>query len=257
MKLGLLATGSLLVFAATSPARAQDRADAANGASARAALDDGAAVPLAIPAAGLKAAPVVKFRAGFDGASHGADLRGEVSAPILGPLVVRAGAAYDALGKAVEPFVLAHVSLLEQADSFVDVAVTGGFEARTFNTERGVLLGVAVSRRFGPLLLLNDVYYSHSLTSEERSGGTSVAAMLRAAEHLQVGVDSLAQVDLERDDIEPLREPDWRVLGGPFTTLSLGSFALSAGGGASALRYRLTPSSAVGAFGYLGISAFY
>ena len=64
-------------------------------------------------------------------------------------------------------------------------------------------------------------------------------------------------MDLERDADEPAGELDWRAQAGPVLIVTLGTLALSAGAGISALRYRLEPVVERGGMGYLGLgSAF-
>jgi len=79
--------------------------------------------------------------------------------------------------------------------------------------------------------------------------------MQRLSEHFRLGLDGKFQIDLERDQTEPLDEPDWRTLGGPVLVASIGSFSATLGGGVSALRYRLSDATLVGPAAYAGIGA--
>lgn len=202
-------------------------------------------------------ARVAKVRAGFDGAAGKADVQADASAPVASWLALRAGAAYDGLGGTTRPYAFGLVSLLREADVGVGLGAQGGFEARGFNTVPSVVLGLTGAKHLGRVLLLSGVSYGQALRGPERSGRLQLAATTRVTDRLQLGLDSRGELDLERDGDEPAEEPDFRVRGGPFASFTFGAFALSAGGGVAALRYRLSPSVATGAMGFAALGAVF
>jgi hypothetical protein len=249
MRLALLAAGVAAAWTITASALAQDRTSSSSVA-AREATDLAQLAPFSRATEGSNA---VKLRGGYDGAAAQYDLHAEGSAQLLKWLTLQAGASYDALGTEARPFVVGRLLLLEQARAGFSLAGIGGFEARGFNTQPDVVVGAAIARRFGALSLLSNITYGQSTASAERNGAMSLAALYRLTDRLQAGLDSQGQIDLERDANEPAGELDWRALAGPFSTVTFGAFAVTLGGGVSALRYRLAPAIASGAMAYAGV----
>jgi hypothetical protein len=251
MRLALLTVGAALSLAHPTTALAQDRAPR-QSLSAHQAAEAARFAPFSSGAVGGSS---VKLRGGYDGASAKSDLHAEANAQLLQWLTVQVGATHDAIGTEARPFALGRLTLSKQASNGLDLTCGGGFEARGFNTEPSVLVAAAVGRRFGRLSLLSNLTYGQSIASPERNGSVTLAALLRVAERVQVGIDSQAQIDLERDAQEPEGELDWRALAGPFSTVTYGAFALTLGGGLSVLRYRLAPTIDRGGIAYVGVGA--
>jgi hypothetical protein len=82
---------------------------------------------------------------------------------------------------------------------------------------------------------------------DERHGDVRLGAFRRVARRVHLGLDSRLRMDLEGDASEPSGEPDWDVVAGPQGVLSLGRFALTAGGGVSAVKLREGGPATVGA----------
>jgi len=249
------ALSSALVLAGPT-AFAQDRSTPA-GETAREGSEDGAFASYSLPA--RVGSGVAKLRFGYDGARGRADGVAEAAMPIYGRLALRGGAEYDALDTAARPFVIGQLQLLDQEDDEapVSLALLGGARARGFNGVSQAEVGVLVARRFGDALILGNVRYGQALDSAERSGSVSIASLLRAGHLLHCGVDSQLEADLERDRDEPVHEADFRVRAGPLLNFTYDVFAISAGGGVTALRYRLTPPTKVGGLAYLGVGAVF
>lgn len=248
---GLACSIAVLVIAPRS-APAQALADRLGTASAP-EVQDVELLPFGLgPPSPLRLA---KVRGGYDGAASAADMEVEVSAPLAQFFALRAGAAYDGLGQGARPQVSGLFSLLRDGRTGTSLGALGGFEARGFNTVPNAMLGVTAAQELGRILLVSSLTYGRALTSPESYGRASVAALARVSQMVRLGVDSRGELDLERDADEPAEEPDWRVRGGPFVSASLGTFAVSVGGGVAALRYRFGPPAAVSGTAYAALSA--
>lgn len=241
----------LSVFMASS-SHAQDVAT--EQVTAVTASTQGAFLPWSVQTNHANQRGTVQTTAGFDTATARALFRGEANASVVGVLGVRAGVSYDGMGPSAHPLVGGWLDALSQKHAGLDLSLHARFESDGFNMVPAVAGGVALARSFGDLNLLMNAEYGHGVHDDERSGTVSFAAVERLSSHFGAGVDSRFQIDLERDSDEPENELDWRLLAGPLALASFGAFSISAGGGVSALRYRLSPVDHVGAalFGGLG-----
>jgi hypothetical protein len=139
----------------------------------------------------------------------------------------------------------------------VDVAAVAGYEAQGFNLTPAVVARAAIGRTLGHTRLTGNVGYGVGTRAGERFGDLRMAALQRLSRDLHLGLDSRFRIDLERDADEPAGEPDWELTAGPMAALSLGRFIVSAGGGATALKYRLVPERHVGVYGLMGLGAVF
>jgi len=242
-------------------ARAQDATSARDAvetkrvAAGEAAARDGAFLPFS-PTAGHADRQVTgKLLSGYDAGSSSALIKAEAEGRIQGPLGLRAGASYDGIGKQGRPHLGAYFDALEQREHGLNLSLLGRFESNGFNAVPGFAVGFALSRSFDGTLLLAGAEYGHGLQGNEQNAAGTLALMQRLSEHFRLGLDGKFQIDLERDQTEPLDEPDWRTLGGPVLVASIGSFSATLGGGVSALRYRLSDATLVGPAAYAGIGA--
>lgn len=226
-----------------------------------AAASDGAFLPFSASARHADRKVTGKLLSGYDSGSNSGLVKAEAEAKVanrlgpLGPLGLRAGVSYDGIGRKSRPFVGGYLDVLEQKKYGLNLSLLGRFESNGFNAVPGVAAGFAVSRDFDGTLLLASAEYGHGLDDNEQNAAGSLAFMQRLSQNFRLGVDGKFQIDLERDQSEPLDEPDWRTVGGPLLAASIGSFSATLGGGVSALRYRLSETNHVGAAAYAGIGA--
>jgi hypothetical protein len=261
-------TTLLLCTSAAHTARAQEATEPRDSLerkhsqpAADAAASDGAFLPFSASARHADRKATGKLLSGYDSGSDSGMVKAEAEANVanrlgpLGPLGLRAGVSYDGIGRKSRPFVGGYLDVLEQKKYGLNLSLLGRFESNGFNAVPGVAAGFAVSRDFDGSLLLASAEYGHGLNDNEQNAAGSLAFMQRLSQHFRLGVDGKFQIDLERDQSEPLDEPDWRTVGGPLLVASMGSFSATLGGGVSALRYRLSETNHVGAAAYAGIGA--
>jgi hypothetical protein len=192
---------------------------------------------------------------GYDASSSSALVKADVEATIQGPVGLRAGVSYDGIGDESRPFIGGFYDALEQRKYGLNLSLLGRFESNGFNTVPGLAAGFALSRSFGGTLLVASAEYGHGLEDDEQNAAGTIAFMQRLSQHFRLGLDGKFQIDLERDQDEPLDEPDWRTTAGPLLVASLGNFSATLGGGISALRYRLSDTTRIGPSAYAGIGA--
>lgn len=251
LSLSLAASSAL----ADPPASDGGEEDVAPPSSA-AATQAGAFLPFSAPARGDTQRAYAWVQGGYDSANGGFVFDSTAQAHLAGPVSLRAGAGYvENPGGAVRPSVSLSVDALRQERHGIDLAVYGGFQGQGFNTVPALNVLVAVGRSFGRLNLLANVGYGYGLDAGEHYGEARLAALVRVTPNLRLGLDSRARLDLERDADEPENEPDWDLMAGPEATLSLNRFVVSAGGGLSAMQYRLSSDTRVGAQGHLSVGA--
>ncbi len=249
---------SLIAIGAT-PALAQLARDdgAARPASAARTADSGGLAPWSMAARSDRQGGLAHVLGGYDGAKGGVAFESVVEARLLGPLSIRAGGSYVGPNGKMRPIVSAKLDALRQERHGIDLAVSAGYEPHGFNTVPAAGALVAIGRGFGDLYLLGNAGYGLGLEEGEHYGDTRLAALYRVTGNLRLGLDSRFRIDLERDSDEPAGEPDWELLAGPAATVTFGRFAVTGGGGLSAIRMRLENDTRVGALAYLGFGAVF
>ncbi len=247
---------SLPLSAAAQSAEApRDKLETSRVPAGEAAVNDGAFLPFSPSAHHAQRKVTGKVLSGYDASSSSALVKAEAEATIQGPVGLRAGVSYDGVGDKSRPFVGGFFDALEQSKYGLNLSLLGRFESNGFNTVPGVAAGFALSRSFGGTLLLASAEYGHGLEDNEQNAALSLAFMQRLSQNFRLGLDGNFQIDLERDQTEPLDEPDWRTTGGPLLVASISNFSATLGGGISALRYRLSDTTKVGPAAYAGIGA--
>lgn len=250
----LLSTILYAVPAMADPPTDTDGDESAAPSSA-AGTQAGAFLPFTAPARGDTQRAYAWAQGGYDSA-RGFVFDSTAQAVLAGPVSLRAGVGYvEHPAGAVRPSVSLSVDALRQERHGVDLAVYAGYQGQGFNTVPAANVLVAVGRSFGRLNLIANVGYGYGLENGEHFGEARLAGLVRVTPSLRLGLDSRARLDLERDSDEPENEPDWDVVAGPEATLSLGHFVVSAGGGISAIQYRLSSDVSVGAQGHASFGA--
>lgn len=240
------------------PALAQDAPPPADTPHAPAGVPDGARatesgafLPYGLPARFDAPRAFAAVQGGYDTGRSGATFDLAVQATVVGPVSLRGGAGYVGPDGALRPSVGLSVNALQQAAHGVDLSIYGGYQSQGFNTVPAVNALVAVGRRFGRLSLLGNVGYGYGLDEGEHYGEARLAGLVRVLPNLHLGVDARGRMDLERDDDEPMNEPDFEVLAGPVASLSFGRFTVSAHGGVSIIKFRNDDAVRAGAMGTL------
>ena len=220
--------------------------------SAARTAETGAFLPFTVPASNAAQRAYLTMQGGYDAARGGMVFDTAVQATVVGPLSLRGGAAYVAPSGTLRPSVALAVQALRQDRHGVDLSLYGGYQAQGFNTVPAANVTLAIGRTVGRVSLIANVGYGYGLDEGEHYGEVRLASLVRALPDLRVGLDARARIDLERDADEPENEPDWDLTVGPMVTWTVGHFAVSASGGLSAIRYRLSETPAtVGAIGQL------
>jgi hypothetical protein len=244
----------LLVAATAAPALASDTAEPP-AVSARAAADAGGFSPWTLGARTDGGRALVFVQGGYDAARGGATADGVVEARLTDRLALRAGASVAGPDGGARPILGGRLDVLRQgADGGgLDVALAAGYEPQGFNTVPAVAITAAAGRRFGALTVAANLGAGAGLEEGEVYGDARMAAHVRVARDLRLGVDSRLRLDLERDADEPEGEPDWELVAGPTATLTAGRFAVTGGAGVSAVRLRLSAEGRAGALVHLGL----
>lgn len=255
---GLLA---LAVLGLSPLARAQEDQTASAGSSgssassAQRAADTGAFSAWNMTARSNTQRTVGRVVGGYDGAADKAVMDSIVEAQITDRAALRAGVAYlptsDGFGLRVD----GKLDALRQEAHGLDLAIAAGYQSTGFNEVPAVAANLAVGRSLGRLQLLANVGYGRGLEEAEQYGNAGVTGLYRVTNDVQVGIDSRFRLDLERDADEPPGERDWDLMAGPQATVTVGSFAVTGGGGMAANQLRLDPEVNVGALVYLGVGA--
>lgn len=255
-----LGVGAMLLSPATSYAQSQtDDEDGTSvvPVSAGAAAGAGAFQPFTTSARGDTQRALGFFQGGYDSARKGSVFQAAAEVQVWGRLSVRGGGSYLGPTGQLQPDVAVRVDALRQELHGVDVAAVVGYEAQGFNLTPAVMARAAIGRTLGDTRLTGNVGYGVGTRDGERYGDVRVAALQRLSRDLHLGLDSRFRIDLERDSDEPAGEPEWELTAGPVAALSLGRFVVSAGGGATAIRYRLVPDRHVGVYGLMGLGAVF
>lgn len=135
----------------------------------------------------------------------------------------------------------------------VDLATSLAYTSRGFNLLPAVAGEVVLSKRFGALTTLFSAAYGQSVEDADRYAALGVAALLRVAAPLFVGVDAKLSGDLERDQDEPAFEPQVEAVGSGLLSYVSDFVTLTARGGLRAVQYRLHSQLLIGR--ELGVSA--
>jgi hypothetical protein len=223
-----------------------DEVDESPPSSVARSAEAGAFLPSALSARSEGRRGLATVMAGWDGARDGAIYDVAAEASLVGPVSLRAGALHDGPGTDASPHVELRLDAIQQATHGLDMAVAAGYSDVGFNTLPAAVLRIAVGRTVGASYLLGNAAYQHSLEEGDRSGELRLAALHPVSRAAHVGIDSRFQIDLERDNDEPVGEAEWEWRGGFVASHTWNRFVLTGSGGVSALRLRTGGPTAVG-----------
>jgi len=249
--------GLMIVLGAASAQGAETESETTPPRSSKESAASGAFLPWTMGARSDAQRALVYGQGGYDGAAKGAVFQTVVEAQILERLSLRAGGSYAAGDTSFRPVAGLRVDALRQERHGVDLAVLGAYEAKGFNMVGAVTAHVAVARAFGDTRLMGNAGYGFGLDGTERYGDFRVAGLHRLTSNLHVGLDSRLRVDLERDNNEPVGEPERDLVVGPVGTYSFGRYVVSTSVGVSSLKLRLVEGTRTGAVGALGFGAVF
>lgn len=253
-----VASAALVNGSAALAQGVQDDSSAAEpAASAQRTADSGALSTWSMAPRTDTQRAFVHVQGGYDAAKKGAAMESLIEARIYGRFALRAGASYVGPEGKVRPLVAAKVDTLRQERHGIDMAIAAGYEPHGFNTVPALGVLASLGRSFGATTLLANVGYGLGLDEGEHYGDARLAALVRVARSLRVGLDSRFRMDLERDSDEPEGEPDWELVAGPLATVTFGRFVVSGGAGLSAIRMRLQPDTNVGVLAHMGVGAVF
>jgi len=257
---GFMWLGLAACLAASSQARAQsdsDEQDAPPPPSASAAVGAGSFAPFTMGARSDTQRALGFFLGGYDSARRGGVFQAGAEAQLWDRVTVRGGGSYLGPAGTLRPEAALKVDALRQERHGVDLAAAVGYEAQGFNLTPAVVARLAVGRTLDHTRLTANVGYGAGTRADERYGDLRLAAMQELSRNLHLGLDSRFRIDLERDNDEPAGEAEWELNAGPMAALSMGRFVLSAGGGASAVKYRFMGDRTVGLYGLMGLGAVF
>ena len=206
---------------------------------------------------------------GYDGRRQGAlfDMRGEVVLLSRAGLERRSAIGLSLLGgglyaagspgvsEAASGRVGVKVQPVFQEQLGFDAALSVTYESRGFNTVPAVSTELLLARRMGDTQLLLNAGYGAGLRESERFGRLRAAILVPLVAQLHLGLEARGQLDLERDENEPTGETDYECAASAFVSYTISHFALSAGVGPGAIRYRNGLDTQVGVVATVGIGA--
>jgi hypothetical protein len=173
---------------------------------------------------------------------------------IVAVLVVAGGAAARAEPITLAPDGVGAVGEVGGAGA-TKLAVGGGYQDVGFNLTPAMVAHLTASHDVGAWRVLTDVGVSSGVYDGERAGDASVGVLRAIAPGLRAGVLARLRVDLERDDDEPIGEPDWELDGGACAQWTRGALVVDATAGAGAQQLRLVDTTRAGAVGMLRVGA--
>ena len=182
---------------------------------------------------------------GWDQARGGATYDTAAEAQVLGPVSVRAGAAYDGPGTIAAPHVELRLDTMHQATHGVDMAVAAGYTNAGFSKVPAAVMKLALGRNVGATYVLGNAVYEYG-EDGERSGELRLAALHPVSSAVRVGIDSRLQIDLEHDDNEPAGEAAWEWRSGLVASYTWNRIVFTGGGGVAALRFNSGGPAAIG-----------
>jgi hypothetical protein len=249
---------SLLISGSVRSAAAQpETSDEAITHDASADVETGAILPWMTAARHDHQEIQAQMFGGRDSTTNTSTFASAIEATLIDRVAVRTTFANDGYDSKLRPTVGLSVDALRQDRAGVDLALSGTYASRGYNTVPALIVRAAVSRTLGPATLLGNVEYGVGLEDNERYGALGLAAIDRLATHWYAGIASQAHLDLERDNDEPAEERDWDVNAGPIVSYATGPFVLSASTGVAAWQFRLQPEKHVGGLGMLGVAAVF
>ena len=189
---------------------------------------------------------LVSVMGGWDRARNGGVYDTAAQAQILGPVSLLAGASYDGPGTVASPHFELRLDALKQATHGLDMAVAAGYVDTGFNGVAAATFKLALGRNVGATYLLSNVVYGQGLQDGERFGELRLAALYPLGHAASIGLDSRFQIDLERDNNEPVGETDWESRTGVVGSYTWNGIVLMSSAGVSALRLRAGGPTAVG-----------
>ena len=234
-RLALVATALALAWTTTAVA---DDLDVEPPSPSERAVMTGAFLPSILSANNQGRSGLASVTGGWDGARNGGVYDATAEAALIGPVSLLAGARYDGPGTNVSPHFELRVDALSQAKHGIDLAVAAGYSDVGFNTVPTAILKLAVGRNVGATYVLANAMFEPGLEDGERAGELRLAALYPVTHALQVGLDSRFQIDLERDDDEPVGETDWASRSGLVASYAWQRVVMMSSAGMSAFKLR-------------------
>jgi hypothetical protein len=229
-------SGALLCLPAAAWAQEAD-AELDRAPSIQHAAGSGALSPLVLSAAIVPDRALVVGTGGYDTARQGALFDSAAEVRVWGPIALRAGVTYSDDTRRMRPSVGARLQLLRQGAHGVDGTLTTAYKSEGFNEFEGEIeTTFALGRRFDRLYVLGNVAYGQDPEGNERDGELR-ASVLRLQGRGVLGLEARGRTAIgPQHGRYSAVEPRTDAVGGFVGALSLGSFALYAEVGPSALR---------------------
>lgn len=219
----------------------------------RQAVSDGAFSVLTMPARVGSTRAFAWGFGGYDSTRIGAVFDSAAEVALWGPVALRGGATYSNDTNRMRPNVGARVQLLQQDKHGVDGAVSVFYKAEGFTEGEGEIETFAsIGRTFDTVSVIGNLVYGQDPDGNERDG--EVRAMLfHTRGRFSLGLDGRARFAIGTQHGKAATvEPKFDAMGGPLATVVLGTFALFAGGGPSALSLGGTTKVGIAGFGGIG-----
>jgi hypothetical protein len=235
--------GSLVAVQAAAADAADEGPSSPNAelAPADRAASAGLLLPLTVAPRLSAGTSYALLRAGYDGAAHGATLRGAAEAGLLRSLSLRvefeqgAEVPYATADDRVR--IGARLSLLEQDRDGLDAGVALFYDPRDFRSEGNVIFGLLAGRQFGRVGLFGNALVGSDPEGDDQTLELRLSSFYRAAEGLQIGIDNRARHNFSTDDKrDGSITANWDLEALPTLSWALGRFVLVADAGVRALQ---------------------
>jgi hypothetical protein len=238
--------GALPAVATESPAgeAAADSIDqrapsrASNAAPASGAAEAGLFLPALLAPRIYAGTAFASARAGYDGARDAFVARSTAEGSLADILALRVEFEHGpSLGPEDRVRVGGRLTLLRQSEHGVDGGVALFYDPKDFREEGNVVGALIVGRSFGRLGLFANALFGSDPEGDDQQLELRLASTYRAAEQLHVGLDTRMRYNMSSDEKRAgTLTTDWELQALPTLSLELGSIALVADVGVSALQ---------------------
>jgi hypothetical protein len=179
-----------------------------------------------------------------------------VEGAIVNRVAIRAGIEYVPSLEEVAVSAGLRVGILRQEKHKIDLGLAAMYKNRGFSEADGEIeVAVLLARRWGRLGTFANVIYGQGVNPGERDAEIRLAALWTANEHMNIGIDARARLDLGEHDAErdtDKLENDFDLIAGPMVNYAVSHLVLSVQAGVHAVVQREVGNAGFVAIGGVG-----
>lgn len=217
---------------------------------------DGTMMPWSIAARHARQGILISSYGGFDAAKRAPIMAGVLDATLMDRVTLRAVATNTGMSDQLKPNVGLVFDLMRESDYGFDFALAGDYDVEGWSRVPAVGTRALLGTTLGMTRLQANAGFNLGLDRGAHYGDLRLSGLHPVAQALYAGIDTRARLDLASGMADgPSGALAWDVQAGPVISLAVGRFAVSATGGVSAWKGRMSEQSKVGAMGALGVGA--